>query len=176
MNIELIESREIYQGRVFSLKQETLRLPNGVESPLDIIQHHGAVVIVPVDETGNLIMIRQYRHAARKTLLEFPAGGLEPGEDPETCARRELREEIGHAARTIRRLGGFFLAPGYSTEYLHIFLATELFPAPLEGDQDELIEVTRLPLLEILQRAAAGGVEDAKSLACLFLYQHAQPA
>ncbi len=169
MPVEILQSTEVYKGRVFSVHRDRVRLPNGVITPLDILHHQGAVVIVPVDADGHLVMIRQYRHAARRDLLEFPAGGLEPGEDPAACALRELREEIGMGATSIEPLGGFFLAPGYSTEYLHVFRASGLYPAPLSGDEDELIETVTFSSPEALKMAASGEIEDAKTLASLLL-------
>ena len=169
MAFEILSSKTIYSGRVFKLRTDRVALPDGGTADLDIVEHGGAVVIIPRMDDGRLAMIRQYRHAARTRLLEFPAGTVEPGEDPLACAQRELREETGFSARTLERIGGFFLAPGYSTEYLHIFYATGLEEAPLEKDSDEYLDVEPVSPDELSAAAAGGGLEDAKSLAALFL-------
>lgn len=134
MAFEIIRSEKIYHGRVFNVRCDQVSLPNGKSVELDIVEHPGAVVLVPVDDQGNLWFVRQYRHAAQVELLELPAGSLEPDELPEACALREVREEIGMAAGHIEKIGDFYMAPGYSTEFLHIYLATDLRPAPLTAD------------------------------------------
>ncbi|HID83638.1 MAG TPA: NUDIX hydrolase [Anaerolineales bacterium] len=169
MTFEVQRSALVFQGRVFAVRRDWVRLPNGQETALDILQHGGAVTIVPLDEHGHLWFVRQYRHAARAHLLEFPAGTLEPDEAPETCAARELREEIGLAARRWTPLGTFFLAPGYSTEFMHLFLAEDLYPAPLAQDEDEVLEPLHLPVAEAYRRAWAGEIQDGKTLAALLL-------
>jgi ADP-ribose pyrophosphatase len=126
-------------------------------------------VILPVDNEGNLYFVRQYRHAAGRDLLELPAGVRDGNEPYEECAAREIREETGLAAGSLERLGDFYLAPGYSTEFMVVFLATDLRPDPLPADADEFLEVERVPLGRALELAARGQVPDAKSLAALFL-------
>ena len=122
-----------------------------------------------MDEQGNLLFVRQYRPAAGKELLELPAGTLDEGEAPEACARREVREEAGMAAGQLEALGGFYLAPGYSTEYMHVYLATELRPDPLEADADEFLSVELISLGAALKMARSGEILDAKSLAALLI-------
>jgi ADP-ribose pyrophosphatase len=116
-----------------------------------------------------LLFVRQYRHAAGLDMLELPAGTLDKGEDPESCAKRELREETGMAAGELMPLGGFYLAPGYSTEYMHVFMATDLHADPLEADADEFLSVEYLPIVEALAMCERGEIPDAKSLAA-FLF------
>lgn len=169
MNIETIVTTNIYQGRVFDVRQDQVRLPNGNVMKLDIVEHPGAVVLVPVDSDGRIWLIQQYRHAAGKILMELPAGVVEAGENFEEGARRELREEIGMTALKIQKIGEFFIAPGYSTEYLYIFLATELQPDPLPGDEDEFIQVVPTPVDQALELAKSGQIPDAKTLAAFFL-------
>ncbi len=165
----LERSEEVFRGKIFTVRRDWVRLPQGRTTALDIIVHHGAVTIVPLDEQGRLWFVRQYRHAAGETLLEFPAGTLEPGESAEACAAREIREEIGLAAGHLRLLGRFYLAPGYSTEYMRVFLATDLHPAPLPPDADEFLEPVALPVAQVLLRAREGAFQDAKTLAALML-------
>jgi len=169
MVFKTISSKTVFIGRVFDVRQDQFFLPNGRQARIDLVVHRGAVTIVPVDEIGMIWFIRQYRHPASKVLLELPAGVLEDGELPEVGADRELQEEIGMSAVQLKQLGGFFLAPGYSTEYLTIFLATGLVTNPLEPDEDEMIEIAKLPIDEALAMAETGLIEDAKTLAALLL-------
>ena len=169
MPFELLKSEIVYPGRAFTIRRDTLRLPDGRETRLDIVEHHGSVVILPVDDQGNLLFVRQYRHAAGLDLLELPAGTLDEGEVPEACARREMREETGMAAGNLVHLGGFYLAPGYSTEYMHVYLATDLHPDPLEADADEFLSVELIPLGTALEMARHGEIPDAKSLAAYII-------
>ena len=168
MRFELIESNVLFQGRAFTIRRDRLRTPRG-ETRLDIVEHGGSVVLIPVDEDGKVYFVRQYRHAAGLELLELPAGVRQGDEPYEQCAARELREETGMAAASLERIGDFYLAPGYSTEFMAVFLATGLTPDPLPADEDEFLQVERLPLAEALETARMGQVPDAKSLAALFL-------
>jgi ADP-ribose pyrophosphatase len=169
MDFKEIGSTTIYHGRVFDVRQEQLRLPTGRVVQLDIVAHPGAVVLVPVDNEGNLLFVRQYRHAAGKLILELPAGTTETGEDLVSCAHRELREETGMAAGSLKKIGEFYIAPGYSTEYLYIYLANNLHPAPLPGDDDEFIQIERIPVDQAFTLAEQGSIIDAKTLAALLL-------
>jgi ADP-ribose pyrophosphatase len=166
---ELIKSEIVYPGRAFTIRRDHLRTPDGHETKFDIVEHHGSVVILPVDADGSLLFVRQYRHAAGLDLLELPAGTLDEGEAPEACAGREVREETGMAAGRLEHLGGFYLAPGYSTEYMHVYLATDLRHDPLEADADEFLSVERIPVAEALAMAMRGDIPDAKSLAAFTL-------
>lgn len=159
----------MYRGRAFQVRKDHVRLPTGFVAQLDIVEHVGAVTIVPLDAEGQVWFVRQYRHATGKELLELPAGTVEPGEPPEACAAREIREEIGMRAGTLRKLGEFYLAPGYSTEYMHIYLATGLVPDPLPGDQDEFLSVVRYPLAEVERLVQSGEIQDGKTLAGMYL-------
>jgi len=169
MKTETIQSQTIVKGRVFDVRQDQVRLPNGQVIQLEIVDHPGAVVLVPVDESGNIWLIEQYRHAAGVDLLELPAGVAEAGEVTEDGAHRELREEIGMSASTLQRIGEFYLAPGYSTENLVIFLATGLRPDPLTGDEDEFIQVKPTPIAQVFALVESGQIRDAKTLAALLL-------
>ncbi|MGB9639922.1 MAG: NUDIX hydrolase [Anaerolineales bacterium] len=171
MTFKTIQSDLIYQGKVFSIRQDQVELSNGKTMKVDIVQHHGAVVILPVDEDKNIWFVRQYRHPAGEHLLELPAGTLNPGEAPLDCAHREIREEIGMTAEQILPIGEFYDAPGYSTEYLYIYLATKLTSAPLPPDEDEIIDVVKIPIKQAYELALQGQLRDAKTLASLLLAQ-----
>jgi len=166
---ELIESETYYQGRAFTIRRDHLRTPDGHTTDFDIVEHHGSVVILPIDADGNLLLVRQYRHAASQDLLEFPAGTLEPDENPLHCAQREIREETGFAAESFQEIGNFYLAPGYSTDLMFVYLATGLRPAPLPPAEDEFLQVETFPIESVFDLAAQGQLPDAKSLAALFL-------
>ncbi len=169
MPFELLKSEIVYPGRAFTIRRDTLRMPDAREASFDIVEHVGSVIILPLDADGQLLFVRQYRHAAGLELLELPAGTLDKDESPEACATREVREETGMAAGKLEPLGGFYLAPGYSTEYMHVYLATDLRYDPLEADADEFLTVERFPLKEALVMFESGEIQDAKSLAAILL-------
>lgn len=168
MAFEVVDSKIAFEGAVFNVRKDTLRLPGGDTVQLDIVEHHGAVTLLPLDQDGQIWFIRQYRHAAGKVLLELPAGACEAGEPPLESAQREIREEIGMAASELRLLGEFFLAPGYSTEYMYVYLASGLYPDPLPGDADEFIEIEKIPAREAIRLAESGKLDDSKSLIAMF--------
>ena len=174
MGFTVTDSRPIFDGRAFKVRVDSVRAPDGKVRPIEVVVHAGAVTLVPVAEDGRLVFVRQYRHPSLKHLLELPAGTLGAGEDPAECARRECREEIGMAPAALERLGGFFLAPGYSTEYTHIFLARGLTPAPLPADEDEDLRVENLTLAQIDALIRSGELQDGKTLAGLYLYRQAR--
>jgi ADP-ribose pyrophosphatase len=169
MPFELLKSEIVYPGRAFTIRRDTLRMPDAREASFDIVEHVGSVIILPLDADGQLLFVRQYRHAAGLDLLELPAGTLEKDESPEASATREVREETGMAAGKLEPMGGFYLAPGYSTEYMHVYLATDLRYDPLEADADEFLTVERFPLKEALVMFESGEIQDAKSLAAILL-------
>lgn len=136
---------------------------------MDVIKHNGAVAMLPIDDEGQLLLVRQYRHAVGSQLIELPAGTLEEGEGPESCAQRELREEVGMAAGELIKLGEFFLAPGYSTERMHLFLARKLSADSLEADEDEMLELLRISPKLALAMVQDGQIRDAKTLLGLLL-------
>ncbi len=167
--MEVTHTQTVYHGRVFDVRVDQLRLPNGNLHQMDIVQHNPAVTMIPFDQDGNVWFVRQFRHAADTHLLELPAGMLEKDEIPSSGAQREIREEIGMAATRLEEIGGFFLAPGYSTEYMHVFLARELIPDALPGDEDEDLEIVKIPVANIQDFIERGEIRDAKSLGALLL-------
>lgn len=158
----------IYQSRVFRLCRETVTLPNGVTTTLDVIHHPGSSAIVPLLPDDQVVMIKQYRQSLRQFLWEIPAGTLDPGENPLECARRELIEEAGYQANHFEKLTEIVPAPGYTDERIHIFLATDLAPVPQNLDKDEVLEVALLPLDETLAMIRDGRIQDALTVIGIF--------
>jgi len=170
MPFELIKSEPLLQGRAFKIRRDHLRTPDGKETKFEIVEHGGSVVIIPIDNDGNILFVRQYRHAAGMDMLELPAGTRDSLDEPyEECAAREIREETGMEAGTLTKVGDFYLAPGYSTEFMGAFLATDLKHNPLDPDADEFLSVEKISVKEALVMAERGEMPDAKSLAALFM-------
>ena len=159
----------VYQGRIVSLRVDTVQLRNGNQSIREIVERSDCVCVVPLDSSDNVIMVRQYRKAVEETLLEIPAGGIEPGEAPQEAVIREMQEEIGHTADTLRHLSSFWITPGYCTEMMHAYLATDLRPSSLQPDEDEDIQVVRVPLDKIPDMVRRGEIKDGKSITALSL-------
>lgn len=165
----LVDATTVHQGRLLTLRLETVALPTGAQVGREIVVHPGAVVMVPIDHAGRVLLVRQYRRAADRELLELPAGTLQPGEAPEAAVARELAEEVGREAGRIERLGAFYAAPGYSTELLHCYLCRELREVVASPEEDEAIEIVPVTVPDLLARVWRGEIEDAKTLAGLLL-------
>lgn len=168
-SFEFLRSEILMKGRAFTIRRDYLKTPDGRETKFEIVEHGGSVVIVPLDGDGNLLFVKQYRHAAGMDMLELPAGTRDGDEPFEECAAREIREETGMEAGKLQRIGGFYLAPGYSTEYMVVFLATDLKHNPLEADDDEFLTLEKIPVKDALKMAEHGEMPDAKSLAALLM-------
>ena len=162
-----IASKHIYRGPYLQLREDLLDM--GLEHPIRrvIVEFGQAVVIAPIDEQDQVLMVRQYRHPPARTLLELPAGGIAEGEEPQATAQRELREETGYAAQRLQPMGGFYSAPGFCDEYLHFFVARGLRKDPLPPDEDEHIELAPVPLDRVPDMIRSGEIRDAKSIAGL---------
>ena len=169
MREKITHTDEIYNGRVVKLVVHDVELPDGKHSKRELVRHPGAVAIVALDPDQNVLLVRQYRIAADRILSEIPAGTLNPGEDPQVCAIRELQEETGYKPGKIERIGGIFVAPGYTTEFIHLYLATDLAESSLDQDEDEFIEMDRVPLIEAIAMIERGDIIDGKSTAALLL-------
>ncbi|MBI2855284.1 MAG: NUDIX hydrolase [Chloroflexi bacterium] len=167
-----IESRRIYSGKIIGVRVDTVTLPHGGTSQREIVEHGESVVAVPVDSQQRVLLVRQYRKAPEIALLEAPAGGLEEGESPEEGVRRELQEEIGLKPGTLHHIGGFWMTPGFCTEYMHAYIATDLQESDLPSDEDENIEVVPVPLSQVESLIRSGEIEDAKSIAVLLMAIH----
>ncbi len=169
---EVIASEPLAEVAYLRITRDTVRFPGGQEASRAVVWHPGAVALVVVDDQDRWLLVRQYRHPAGQVLLEIPAGTIDPGEAPDQTAAREVREETGFAAGRLERLGGSYLAPGYCSEYLHYFLATDLAASPLPPDEDEhLSEPVRLTLAEVYAAVDAGEIEDAKTISALTLFE-----
>lgn len=159
----------IYEGRTVTLKVHQVRLEDGRESNREIVEHRGAVAIVPLTADGEVLMVRQFRLAAGGELLEIPAGTLDPGESPRQTAEREIEEEVGRRAGSLEELGAFYVSPGFCTEMIHAYLATDLTESAQNLDEDEVVEVVALPFEEALARCLDGRIQDAKTITGLLL-------
>ncbi len=156
-----------YRGRAIRVRVDTVVKAGGVKTTREVVEHVDCVVLLPVDPDGNILMVRQYRHAVERLLLELPAGSIDPGETPEDAATRELREETGCRPGRLEKLGGFYAAPGYCTEYLHFFRATGLQSSPLTAEDTDEIEVVPVSPSQVQALVESGGICDSKSLAAL---------
>ena len=159
-----LSSRRIYDGKIVHLRVDTVELPSGREAQREIIEHNGAVCVVPVMPDGQIAMIRQFRTATGEVLWELPAGGLEKDEAPQDCAQRELIEEIGYRAGQMTPLFQCFLAPGYSSEMMHGYLGENLEEVGAQPEEDENIELVIKPLEELLPLIDSGEIRDAKTV------------
>lgn len=162
-------SKKIYDGKVLTIHLEKATLPNGKEVDLEIIRHPGGAAALPVYDNGDVLMIRQFRHAAGGIIWEVPAGRIGEGEDPETCAFRELQEEAGVIAARMEKLGEFFPTPGFCTEVIHLYLATDLKGCQQRLEADEYLQVERLSFDDALAKVYNGEIMDSKTMLALLL-------
>ena len=167
---ETLSSQQIYGGRAVKLRVDTVRMPGGRETTREIVEHSDCVAIIAVDADDNVLLVNQFRKPVEKELLEIPAGGIEPGEDAVASVCRELREEAGYLPRKVARLGGFYSTPGYCTEYLYLYLASDLVPSPLQAEDTESIKLVRVPVSQIPGLITSGRICDAKSIAGLLTF------
>ena len=168
----LISTRRLFDGKVVSLRVDAVELDRSgrrVEATREVVEHAPTMVVVPLDGQGNVLLVEQYRHATGETLLEAPAGGIEPGESPEEAVARELQEETGHAAERLERIGGFWIAPGWCTEYMHAYVARGLKPSELPQDEDEDVRPVPVPLEQVPDLIRQGRIRDSKSIAALLM-------
>ena len=166
-----LSAERVYQGPIFSVVHDRRRLPGGGEAERAVVVHPGAVAMLAMDHEGRMLLVGQYRHGPGRRMLEIPAGTREPGEPPEVTARRELREETGYDAGSLVRLGGAWMAPGFTSEYIDFYLATKLRRAPLEsGDEEDLSPPIAMTLAQLDAAIAEGGIDDAKTIVARHLY------
>ena len=165
----MISSERVFDGRIVRVRTDAVLLSNSRNATREVVEHRPSVVVVPVDADGNAILVRQYRYPAEQVLLEAPAGVVEESETPDDCALRELQEEIGFSSRDLRALGGFWMSPGYCTEFMYAYLAKDLVPSRLEADADESIEVERVSISRVSRLIRLGEIQDAKTIAALLM-------
>lgn len=169
MDFTPLSRESVYQGRAFDVERVHLRLPDGNQRVYDLVRHADSVTIVPMDAHGNLLFVNQFRLGVGGILLELPAGVAASGEAPEVCAAREVREETGMAAERLELLGDFYLAPGYSSEHMYVYLASGLYADALEQDADEFLQLVSMPAAKAYEMAYSGQIRDSKTLAALML-------
>ena len=168
-------SERLFDGPIFAIDRDRLTESNGMEVVRDVVRHPGGAGALPLFADGRVALVSQYRHPARAELLEIPAGRIEPGEDPELCARREVEQETGFRPGRIERLTGFYSTPGFCEEILHVFLATDLTPTRQQLDHDEVLEVHFLQLEEALRMVHQGEIVDSKTIIALLLAARSRP-
>lgn len=169
MTEKTISSETLFEGRIIHVRRDVVELPNGSISTREVVQHPGGVAIVPIDDEGNVYMVRQYRYPLGRLCLEVPAGKLEYGEDHRECGLRELSEETGMETDNFQYLGVFCPSPGYCQELIHIYLATDLRQGKIHTDEDEFLEVEKYPLEELLSMVREGKIQDGKTVIGLLL-------
>jgi len=170
-----LSSRLVYEGRAVKLRVDTVQTPDGRQTTREVVEHSDCVAIIALDADDKVLLVEQFRKPVEKELLEIPAGGIGPDEDPVTTVCREMREETGYLPQKVERLGGFYSTPGYCTEYLYLYLATDLTPSPLHAEDTDSISLVRVLTTQIPSLIASGNICDAKSIAGLltFLYYRA---
>lgn len=160
---EVLASETIFHGKIFSVTIDTVR-EDDKTNKRDIVHHKGSAAIVPVASDGTLYLVRQYRHAARAYLLEIPAGSLDEGEQPEACAARELTEELGQRAGKLEQLCAFYVSPGFVSEKMWVYLATDLTETQAAPEDDEDLEIARVSFARAFEMIASGEIQDAKTI------------
>jgi ADP-ribose pyrophosphatase len=167
---KVISTELIYEGRAFTVRVDAVRMPDGRETTRDVVEHDECVAIVAVDNDGKILLVSQYRLPAGKYMLEIPAGGIDGDETPEEAVKREMQEETGFLPHKIEKLGGFYSAPGFCTEYIHLFLAADLEPSQLIAEDTGGITLNEIDPEEITGLIESGVICDAKSIAGLFTW------
>ncbi len=171
-NYEVVSSKEIYKGGIFTIKQDVITLPNGKNATRDILLHNGASAVLPIDNNGNIILVRQHRHPVNDFVLEMPAGKLELNEDPKECAIRELEEEIGYKSNDFSFMFKTYIAVGYSSEVIHIYLAKDLVKTKQNLDEDEFLDIEVYSLEKALEMINDGTILDSKTIASILFYKN----
>lgn len=158
-----VSSEEIFQGRVVHLYRDVITLPNGHTSTREVIRHQGAVCVVPVTDAGEVLMVRQFRYPFRRMMLEAPAGKVDPGEDPDAAAVRELSEETGATADELNYVGDFYPSVAYTDEVIRLYIAKGLHFSDMHTDEDEFLQLERIPLGELVELVLSGAIPDGKT-------------
>ncbi|MBQ7040054.1 MAG: NUDIX hydrolase [Clostridia bacterium] len=159
-----IESEIKYSGKVLSLREDTVELPNKAVAKREVVEHNGAVGVVPITDENEIILVKQFRAGVQKITLELPAGKLELGEDPLDCGIRELEEETGYKAKSFKHLTSFATSPAILEEVIHVYLATDLYEGEINPDEDEFVEIIKMPVDEIKKLIISGEIDDGKTI------------
>ena len=167
---EIISSKSVFDGSLFSVSVDELKLSNGCYVSREVIKNRPSVVIVPIDSDDNVVMVRQYRHPVGKYLLEAPAGNIEDLELPLESAQRELQEETGYFSGDLCFIGDFWSSPGFSTELMHAYVARDLVSKPLDPDVDEFIKIEVIPISQIIDYIRTGRIQDAKTISAILMF------
>lgn len=167
---KLLMRKYVFEGKLLKVRVDTVLAPDGHRGTREIVERSDCVGVVAIDENSNVLLVNQFRTPLWKNLLEIPAGGIDKGEDSEKAVIREMQEETGFKPGKVVRLCGFYLSPGYSSEYLHLYLATDLTPSALHAEDTAGIQVVRMPVGEIPGAITSGRIQDGKSIAGLLYF------
>lgn len=166
-----LTSTPIYDGKIIQVKVDDVELPNGKTAKREIVHHPGAVAVMAITEDDRMIMVRQFRKPLERMLVEIPAGKLEPGEDPEMCAGRELQEETGYTYASLSHQASFYTSPGFADEIVHLYRAEGVMPGEAQPDEDEFVELMHVTIEEAQQMIAQGDIRDAKTILAVYAWQ-----
>lgn len=169
-----IATKPVYDGKIISLQVDDVQLPDGNHAKRELVKHPGAVALIPLTNDGKIIAVKQYRKALERTLVEIPAGRIEPNEDPKLTAIRELEEETGYGTNNITYIQSFATSPGFADEIIHLYVAKDLYPIenPAAGDEDEFIEIIEVTIEEAEKMVATGEIFDAKTAFAVLFAKH----
>lgn len=168
-----MKTEKIYEGKILSLRIDTVELPDKKYSKREIVEHPGAVAVVPITDEGDIILVKQYRKAVERELLEIPAGKLEINEEPKECVARELKEETGYTSSNIDYVFEFYTSPGFSNEKMYLFVATDLKEGEAEPETDEYIEIQKYKIAELLDMVKKGEISDSKTIIGILIAEKA---
>jgi ADP-ribose pyrophosphatase len=174
MQEKTLKSTRLYEGKIINLRVDTVELPDKKYSKREIVEHSGAAAVVPLTIDGHVILVKQFRKPVEEIIYEIPAGRLEPKESAERCALRELAEETGYTVGSLEKLASFYTSPGFSDEIIHIYLASDLTEGNAQPDEDEYLEVIKIPLEEALEMISRGEIKDSKTMIGLLMAARAR--
>ena len=171
MSFKRVSSERVYSGRLLKIDRDRVELPNGGTTDLEMVRHPGAAAVVPFVSDHEILLVRQFRYAAKGFIYEVPAGTLQKGEAPEACAAREVQEEVGHKASRFEHLASIYTTPGFTDEVIHLYIGRDLTPVEQNLDHDEVLTVERVPFTEAIAMIRDGRLVDSKSICALLLAQ-----
>lgn len=166
---KFLDSKKVFDGNLLKVYCDTVELPNGKQAGRELIRHPGAAAVVPITPEGNVVLVRQYRYATGKAMLEIPAGKLDEGEQPDDCVLRELEEETGYVSKNIKKLSAIYTTPGFTDEVIHLYVADQLTLAKQHPDEDEFLDVEVYTKEQVKAMIQDGTINDAKTMIALLL-------